>query len=71
METVNGKYGDSVVITMKTQEGVIIRAWATQLIREYLNKNYNEDKSLYIISCGPKIAEKSKNTYYEFKTICK
>ena len=64
------KFGDSMILTLQSQDGVIIKAWATHLIREYMLKENNRHKELYIMSFGPKTAQKSKNSYYDFKIIC-
>lgn len=50
------KKGDGQIITLKSRDGVLVRAWATSLIRRDLEeKNKNDrlkDKVKYILSCG-------------------
>ena len=68
------KNGDAMIVKLQTRDGTIINAWTTKLIRDsIMEKLSSEDKqkSMYIMSCGLKTSQKTKNTYYDFKIISK
>ena len=71
ISTVNG---NALIVKMKKRDDTIIKAWATNTIKENLLKKQTSNrgaKNMYIMSRGKKVAHKSKNTYYDFKIICK
>ena len=59
---------------LKKVDGTIVTAWATTLVKGRLTKappTSATSKRIYILSRGKKIAQKSKNPYYDFKIIYK
>ena len=71
---VNTKNGDGMVMDLQKVDGTIVKAWATTLIKGKLSVMSKRDaasRRTYILSRGKKIAQKSKNSYYDFKIIYK
>ena len=70
ISTVNG---NALIVKMQKSDNTIIKAWTTNIIKENLmkKKTSNHTKNIYIMSRGKKVAQKSKNSYYDFKIICK
>ena len=69
--TVNG---NALIVKMQKRDNVIVRAWTTNINKDNLLKKKHScthTKNIYIISRGKKVAQKSKNIYYDFKIICK
>ena len=66
--TVNGK---TWVITLQKPDNTIFKTWPTNLIEEDVLKkqSYKGMENVYILSLGLKKAQKSKQSYYDFKTI--
>ena len=63
------KKGEGMILTLKSSQGIIIRAWATKLIKQHLEANQNRRQVKYILSRGLKTAEQTKNEYYDFKAF--
>ena len=71
ISTVNG---NALIVKMQRRDNVIVRAWTTNIIKENLLKkkqSCTHTKNIYIMSRGKKVAQKSKNSYYDFKIVCK
>ena len=70
ISTING---NALIVKMQKRDNTVIKAWTTNIIKENLLKKqkFNRTKNIYIMSRGKKIAQKSKNSYYNFKIICK
>ena len=57
------KKGEGMILTLKSSQGIIIRAWATKLIKQHLEANQNRRQVKYILSRGLKTAEQTRNEY--------
>ena len=69
---VSTKNGEAMIMKMNKQDGSIVNAWTTKLIESQI-KSYNCEgkKNKFIMSYGLKQSQKTKNSYYDFKIICK
>ena len=65
------KNGEAMIITLQKRDGSTVNAWVTKLIENKLRNFNGEKKTKFIMSRGLKMAQKSKNNYYDFKIICK
>ena len=74
MNEVSTVNGNALIVRMQRRDNVIVKAWTTNIIKENLLKMKQScihTKNIYIMSRGKKVAQKSKNSYYDFKIICK
>ena len=73
MNEISTVSGNALIVKMQKRDNTIIKAWTTNIIKENLLKKQtcNRAKNIYIMSCGKKVAQKSKNSNYDFKIICK
>ena len=64
---VDGKFGKSMILTLKNREGEKIRVWACS----GLNREKEPLEGAYLRSTGYKVSKKSKQEYFSYDLVRK